>query len=293
MASQPTSPTLAAPAPPAPSEAAEGPVERLLRSGARALSDVELLGVVLSAGRLDVPTLAAAQRLLHQLGGLDALVGADRAGLRVDGLDDRLRASLLASLELATRLARAAIPERACLKNRDKVARYLALRYGGESQEVMGVLFLDLHHGLVAERELFRGALGRAAVEPGAILREALRQRAVCIIVFHTHPGGSVLPTEEDMNFTDRMREACDQVGIPLVDHLIVAPGGRWQSVVALLRSIRSMRRTTRRGKAMRQTSIRGRPSRQLGLKASEAASTPASPSPRRRGGIRGTREPC
>ena len=138
---------------------------------------------------------------------------------------------MLAAVELARRLARARLPDREPLSHPQAVARYLCLRYALGEQEVMGALFLDTRNRLIDEREIFRGTLSRAAVEPRALLKQGLLRDAAALILFHTHPSGDPSPSPEDLAFTRRMGEAGEVVGIRLVDHLIVGSGSRWVSL--------------------------------------------------------------
>jgi DNA repair protein RadC len=138
---------------------------------------------------------------------------------------------LLAAVELGRRLARDEAFDRESLQSPSLVARYLCLRYRLLDQEVMGALFLDLRHRLIAERELFRGTLDRAAVEPRQIFKEALLLGAAGVILFHTHPSGDPSPSPEDLSFTQRMRAAGELLGIALVDHVILGTVGRWVSL--------------------------------------------------------------
>jgi hypothetical protein len=85
--------------------------------------------------------------------------------------------------------------------------------------------------GLIAERDLYRGTINRAAVEPRAILKEGLIHGACGLVVFHTHPSGDPSPSAEDLAFTRRLAEAGELVGIRLVDHLILGGVGRWTSL--------------------------------------------------------------
>src|SRR5690606_26312123 len=107
-------------------------------------------------------------------------------------------ATLIAAVELARRLARTDLPEREPLAHPAAAASYLALRYAGRDQEVLGALYLDTRHRLITERELYRGTLNRAAVEPRLLLKEGLLAGAAALIVFHNHPSGDPTPSAED-----------------------------------------------------------------------------------------------
>jgi DNA repair protein RadC len=147
------------------------------------------------------------------------------------GVGPAKAASLLATVELARRMARAELPERDLLTHPEAVATFLALRYGLQGQEVMGALFLDTRNRLIQDNEIFRGTLNRAAVEPRAILKQGLLRNAAGFVLFHTHPSGDPSPSAEDLAFTRRMANAGEVVGLRLVDHLIIGGGGRWVSL--------------------------------------------------------------
>jgi DNA repair protein RadC len=195
----------------------------LLSRGAQSLSDAELLSVLLRTKN------GRARDLLEELGGLQQLVGLDSHALR--GNTKTRTAAMLALVELACRIARAKIPDKVLLRRVDTVARYLRMRYDCPDQEVMGALYLDIRHRLLRETEIFRGTLSRAAVEPRAILREALTCSAARIILFHTHPSGDPAPSAEDIGFTARLAEASDLVGIRLEDHIILGANNSWVSL--------------------------------------------------------------
>ncbi len=84
---------------------------------------------------------------------------------------------------------------------------------------------------MFVEMEIFIGTISRAAVEPREILKEALLHRAAGVVLFHTHPSGDPSPSLEDLSFTRRMAEACEVLGVRLVDHMIVGGAGRWVSL--------------------------------------------------------------
>jgi DNA repair protein RadC len=141
-------------------------------------------------------------------------------------------AARLAAVEMARRLARERLPLKEPLLARPaEVARYLALRFRERDQEVVGALFLDARHRWLGEREIFRGTLQRAAVEPREILKEALLRGAAGLVLFHTHPSGDPSPSAEDYTFTRRMVEASEVVGVTFVDHLVLGGGGQWASI--------------------------------------------------------------
>ena len=209
----------------------ERPRDRLLTNGSASLSDTELLSILLRTGRPGVSSIDVARELLRYFGSLSGLLGATPEGLRRPGLGPAKAATVLAALELGSRLAKAALPEREPMSAPADVARYLALRYGLSDQEVMGGLYLDTRNRLLAEHEIYRGTLNRAAAEPRALLKHGLLRDAAGLVLFHTHPSGDPSPSAEDLAFTRRLAEAGDTVGVRLVDHLIVGSGGRWVSL--------------------------------------------------------------
>ncbi len=212
--------------------AGESPRERLAEHGARTLADLELLALCLANGHQRGDTQLLAQRVLSEVGGLAGLPALSFHSLTRLGLTETKAAAVLASVELARRLAFAEIPQRHPMERPAEVARYLTLTYGDQHQEVLGALFLNGCYRLLACREIYRGTLNRAAVEPRAILKEAILAGAAVIVLFHTHPSGDLQPSGEDILFTRRMTEAAATVGIRLQDHLILGELGRWVSLL-------------------------------------------------------------
>lgn len=207
------------------------PRERLLRHGAGALSEPELLAVLLRTGARGRSAHQLAGEVLQCHGGISGLRHASAESLQRPGLGPAKAASILAASELAVRLTRTELPERASLHRPERAARYLSLRYAAFDQEVMGALYLDTRSRLIAEREVYRGTLSRAAVEPRGLLRPALLLGASALLVFHTHPSGDPSPSAEDFAFTRRMVEASQVVGVQLLDHLVLGSPNRWVSL--------------------------------------------------------------
>ena len=210
---------------------AERPRERLIRYGPRALTDAELLAVILRSGSRGQTALEVAREVLD---GVDGLAGLATSVSRIHerpGIGMARTATLLAAIELWCRLARAEIPDRRLLDHPNAVARYLRLRYADRDQEIVGALFLDVRGRLVGESEIYRGALSRAIVEPRGILKKAILCRASSFLLFHNHPSGDPTPSREDLVTTRRLDDAARVVGIHFADHFILGSGGRWLSV--------------------------------------------------------------
>ncbi len=206
------------------------PRERLLRSGGAGLSDAELISLLLHAG--DGPqAVQLGHDVLTRVEGLAGLIRARERDLRVPGIGPARCATLIAAVELACRVARVRMPRRDLLDRPDAVASYLGLRYAQEDQEVMGALFLDVRNRLIAESDIYRGTLSRAAVEPRAIFKQGLLCSASGFILFHTHPSGDPSPSAEDLSFTRRLSEAGELLGVKLLDHIILGSAGRWVSL--------------------------------------------------------------
>jgi DNA repair protein RadC len=98
----------------------------------------------------------------------------------------------------------------------------------------MGALFLSARRRLLGDKELYRGTMHRAAVEPREILKECLLRRARSFVLFHTHPSGDPTPSIQDLEFTQRMVQASRIMGIAMIDHLVLGATGEWVSMQEL-----------------------------------------------------------
>lgn len=209
----------------------ERPRERLLRNGPKALTDAELVAILLKNGRPGASVLEVAREILVSAGGLPGLAGACARSLRRNGVGQVKLATLLAAVEIASRMALAAVPDRQPLSRPAAVAKFIDLRYGRTGQEVLGALYVNVRQDLLEERELYRGTQHRASVEPREILRRGLLCGAAGLVMFHVHPSGDPAPSREDIAFTRRMARAGEIVGVEMVDHMIVGAGGAFVSL--------------------------------------------------------------
>ncbi len=207
------------------------PRERLLRLGPAALSDAEVLSIVIGNGSPAAPALDQAVNLLRELGGLPGFLRLKADNLQSLGLTPAKAAALASALELSRRLIRDELPRRPLLDRPGLVARYAAVCYRSPDQQILGVLLLDASCRLIGDAEIFRGVLTAAAVEPRAVFRRALAASAASVIVFQTRTSGDPAPTREDWAFTHHLVEAGEIVGIGVQDHLLVASAERWVSL--------------------------------------------------------------
>ncbi len=204
------------------------PRERLAAHGPSALSDIELLAIVLRTGMAGKGVLQLAQELLQLPGraGLSGLLQAGHADLKaIKGLGPSKCAQLLAVLELARRATAEQLRERPALASPEAVARYLQLHLAARQHEVFAVLFLDGQHRLIALEEMFRGTLTRTSVYPREVVLRALHHHAGAVILAHNHPSGQVQASAADKAVTQNLQAALRLVDIQVLDHVIVAPG--------------------------------------------------------------------
>lgn len=203
------------------------PREKLLARGPAALSDTELLALLLRTGLAGRHVLQLAQDVLDACGGIAGLLHADGEALRqIRGLGGTAkRAELLAVMELARRALAQRLAERPAFETPDAVAEYLQLHLAHKPHEVFAVLFLDTRHHLLAMEELFRGTLSQTSVYPREVVQRALHHGAAAVVLAHNHPSGDVQPSRADQQLTDALKAALALLDIRVLDHVIVGPG--------------------------------------------------------------------
>ena len=200
------------------------PRERLIRHGAPALSDAELLSVFLRVGVKGKSAVDLGRDMLTQFGSLRALFSANLSEFaKVHGLGSAKYAQLQAVLELAKRSISEELQTNSSLSSPQAVKQYLQLQIGNKQYESFTVLFLDVKNRLLIAQELSRGSLSHASVYPREVVKSALAHNAASIILAHNHPSGSAEPSQADLSLTQTLKSALSLVDIRVLDHFIVA----------------------------------------------------------------------
>jgi DNA repair protein RadC len=204
----------------------ERPRERLLHSGPTALSDAEIIAVMLGTGSRGRPVLDCAQGLLADFGGVRGLLDAEPATLlRRAGLGPAKACQLLASIELARRYLAEGLRREGVVARPEDAQAFLAARLRGRRSEVFCGLFLDTRHRVIACEDLFQGTIDGASVHPREVVRACLRHNAAALIVAHNHPSGVAEPSAADRSITRRLVEALSLVDVRLLDHFVIGDG--------------------------------------------------------------------
>jgi DNA repair protein RadC len=203
------------------------PREKLLARGAAALSDTELLALLLRTGLAGKGVMTLAQELVETFGGLAGLLHTDARALgRIKGLGGPAkRSQLVAVLELARRAMAEQMRARQVLDTPEALSHYLQLHLAHRGHEVFAVLFLDAQHRMIALEEMFRGTLAETSVYPREVLVRALYHQAAAVVLAHNHPTGLVRPSRADEALTRGLRAALALVDVRVLDHVIVGPG--------------------------------------------------------------------
>ena len=201
------------------------PREKLLARGPQALSDVELMAILLRTGMVGKNVFQLSEELLGQ-GGIAGLLQATAQSLKlVKGLGPAKQAELLAVFELARRALGQRLKEREAFQTPGAVKQYLQLQLAHKNHEVFAVLFLDNQNRMLAMEELFRGTLSQTSVYPREVVMRALHHQAAAVVLSHNHPSGSVQPSRADEHLTQTLKASLALVDVRVLDHIIVGHG--------------------------------------------------------------------
>ena len=207
--------------------AGERPQERLERFGAAALSDTELLAMLVRSGTRGQDVLAVSSRIIAEAGSLAGLLAWHEADFRSQKGIGRVKAlQLVAAMEVARRAIRLPAQEAPVLNRADLIAAHFDTVASGLDVEKFWVLCLNRRNRLRKRVEVTSGTATAALAHPREVFRSAIREAAAAVVCAHNHPSGDPSPSAADIQLTRQLREAAAAVDIPLLDHVILGRRG-------------------------------------------------------------------
>ena len=193
----------------------ERPAVRAMEKGIDALSDAELLSLILRKCTYEQTEVGVALELLHKAGGLRQLFD-------LRDLPESQQVVLQAVREVGRRVLKQGMIGQNFVRSPQAVTDYLTASLRDLKREVFKVIFLDKGLKILGEKDMFFGTVDEAAVHPREVVREALFQNASSLVLVHNHPSGKVEPSREDYEITQKIKTACQTVSIRILDHIII-----------------------------------------------------------------------
>jgi len=204
----------------------ERPREKLLTMGPNALSDAELLAILIKTGIKNKNALDIGREMLTEFSGLRGIFSASIKEIsQISGLGPAKYALFQASLEIGKRHLRENLNERDVLKHADDTREYLTSRLRDYQHEVFACLFLDIRHRIISFDEMFHGTINEASVHPREVVKAALKHNAAAIIFAHNHPSGVSEPSYVDEIITQQLQRALALVNVKVIDHVVIGDG--------------------------------------------------------------------
>ncbi len=204
---------------------AERPRERLAMHGPDTLSSVELLAIILGRGIRGEPVMIIAQKLISQFGSLENIATASLEDLlEVKGLGLAKAAQLKACFEISRRIiSPASTAQKIIIRSSQDVFKMLQPKIGHFTKEHFIVISCDTRNGIIAADTVSIGILNASLLHPREIFDTAIRRHAASIVLVHNHPSGDPDPSDQDIEITEKVFKAGVIIGIPILDHIIIA----------------------------------------------------------------------
>ncbi|MGR8946579.1 MAG: RadC family protein [Gammaproteobacteria bacterium] len=205
--------------------ASDRPREKLIRHGARCLTDSELLAIVIGSGNGSCNAVELSREILRLAGGLEPLSRLSyRRIIEYHGFGEARYAKLQAGLEIGRRTLfdRIEAPEQ-LISNSKIAAQIVKAELSSLTIETFGCVFVDTRHRVLAFEVLSEGTIDRAAVYPREVVRRVIDQNAAAVILCHNHPSGNPTPSEADKTLTSQLSEALALIDVKVLDHFVVA----------------------------------------------------------------------
>lgn len=198
------------------------PREKLAARGETALSDRELLAIVLGSGTVNLSALDVANLLLVQYGGVRALKEISLEELtQIKGIGQAKAVSIKAAVELGVRIARD-VQDKILIKSPEDVKNLVMEEMRFFDREHFRAIYLDRKGGVLAVEDISVGGLHSSIVHPREVFKSAVKRSAASLILVHNHPSGDPTPSSEDIEVTRRLIEAGTIMGIEVLDHVVI-----------------------------------------------------------------------
>lgn len=203
------------------------PRECLRDLGAEHLSNQELLSILLRTGTKTTPVLEVANQILKNLDSLSDFQHLSLQELQqINGIGYVKSIEIKAMIELAKRISKAEYVQKERIMSSERLARKMMLELSEQKQEHLVAIYLDTQNRIIEQRTIFIGSVRRSIAEPREILYYACKNMATSVIIVHNHPSGSPEPSENDLQFTQKMKRSCEDIGIICLDHIVI---GKYQ----------------------------------------------------------------
>ncbi|ALE16729.1 DNA repair protein RadC [Altererythrobacter epoxidivorans] len=201
--------------------------DRLLKGGAEALADYEVLEYLLFAGMRQGDTKPVARALIRRFGSLSGVLNADPGALQqVKGVGETTAAALKSVALAARRMARSEVRDKPVLGSWQALLDYLSIDMAHLTVERVRVLYLDTRNRLIDDHHVGDGSIDEASIHPREVIRRAMDVGATALILVHNHPSGNPDPSRADIDVTRRIAEAGRLLGITVHDHVIIGREG-------------------------------------------------------------------
>lgn len=202
------------------------PYEKCLRLGAESLTDSELLAVLLRTGTKGSPSVEMAEEVLQLSKDREGLLGLHHLSFAqlqaVKGIGKVKAIQIKCIGELSKRIATATAKKGISFQHPSSIADYYMEQLRHEEQELLICMMLDTKNHLLGDEMIFKGTVNSSLANPREIFLSAISYHAVEILLVHNHPSGDCTPSQADIDFTQRIKEAGELLGIPLLDHIII-----------------------------------------------------------------------
>ena len=203
---------------------AERPREKLLHTGARSLSDAELLAICLGSGVQGDTAVDLGRTLLRRFGGINGLIRARFTDFnRTRGAGAAKFARLQAAAELARRANLETLREADALSRPELTREYLKSLLAFQPRELFWCLFLNNRHQIIASEAISLGTIDRTSVYPREVVRACITHNAAAVIFAHNHPSGRAEPSQADRAITARLKSALTLIDVRTLDHFVIS----------------------------------------------------------------------